>query len=225
MAVTIRHNYAAGSATDISNVVVDSGTGRVLLVGINAAGAQSFPTNVTYGGVNMSNFTSFNWVSGDNWRVYYLLDPAVGTANVAGWGGSQPYFFTLISSIDGVDTTSFATAFGTPGTASGNSANPSASVASGAGKLVWGAMLSRSSAITVSSPSTDLSAVGADANEPDRGRLFSNSSGNASETCAGTMTSNLWGVWGVALNPPGAASGIFLPQRRSNQAATRASFY
>jgi hypothetical protein len=173
-------------------------------------GAFSLPSAVSYGGVGMSSFSSFNWQGAGrlSFQVWYLLDPAVGTANIV--ATSPPpnaYCWCGASTIDGVDTSSFANAFGTPASASGNNANPTVNVASGANKLVWGLISSLVNVVTISSPSVELASV-ADGNDPSNGKTLSNNAGNSSETIAGTVTSCEWGVWGVALNPANGASPV-----------------
>lgn len=210
MPISHQNSYSVNSDSNISSVAVSSAAGRVLLYAINArTAAVALPTTVSYGAAAMSSFSSLVWIAADSaLQVWYLLDPAVGTANITTDRTATPYHCAAASVLDGVDTTSFATAFGTPASATGNSASPSVNVASGAGKLVFGAVASYVNTVTVSSPSVERASA-TDGDNPELLKILTNAAGNNPETIAGTMTSQLWGIWGVALNesgftPPGS---------------------
>lgn len=207
MAISHQNSYSANSTSDISSVAVSSASGRVLLYVINArtAGA-ALPGSVSYGGTGMTSFSSLTWIAADSaLQVWYLLDPAVGTANITASGASA-YYCCGASVFDGVDTASFAAAFGSPATATGTSTTPSVNVAGGTNKWIFGAIASYVSTVTITAPSTQRSSA-TDGDNPELLKTLTNDSGNNPETIAGSMTSNAWGIWGVAMNP---ASGITL---------------
>lgn len=207
MAITVRHSYSVNEHHDIASVVTDSGTGRVLLYVASRTVAGSLPASVSYNGSALSSFTLYNWYAGSatwEFQVWYLLEPSVGTYTVESSNADSGYYMAACSTIDGVDTASFAAAFGTPASARGDSTAPTVDVAGGADKLIWGLIISNLSSPSITSPSTSLASCN-DASNPSYIRTLSNSTGGNPQTIAGTSADTLWGIWGVAMNPAGDA--------------------
>lgn len=136
-------------------------------------------------------------------QMWYLFDPAVGTDNIT--GGSSAYYRAGALYLNDVDTTSTATAFGTPVImTSANTSTPSVTVSSSSSELVIGAGATREGgAITFSSPaSADFQGVNGD-----EGRIFvGHEAGAASVTIDGTFGgSQHTGMFGIAIK--GVAGG------------------
>lgn len=78
---------AASSSSGLTNSLsfshtVGSGDRRILIVGVGHDSATEIVTGVTYGGVAMTLLIGRSPLSGINSRLFYLLDPAAGAANV-----------------------------------------------------------------------------------------------------------------------------------------------
>lgn len=121
-------------------------------VAVKTGNATDPVTSVTYGGQSLTLIGSAvtpNSMSADIW---YLLNPAVGTANVVVTLNGSNHFVAGATDYFGVNQT---TPLGTLATATGtNSAMPSVNVASAAGEFVVDSLIAQgdAQAVTPSGP-------------------------------------------------------------------------
>lgn len=125
MAIT-KGNVTNGTGENVSNITIShtisSGDDRLLLVSVRNDGSD--PSTVQYGGVSLTKLASYDY--GNRGSLWYLKNPAVGTANIVLDWGSSSYYYPAVMAINlyGVDqTTTFRTVTnaGTSGTSISNS--------------------------------------------------------------------------------------------------------
>ena len=145
----------AGGASSLAFAhTVNSGSNAILIVdvAVKTGNATDPVTSVTYGGQSLTLIGSAvtpNSMSADIW---YLLNPAVGTANVVVTLNGSNHFVAGATDYFGVNQT---TPLGTLATATGtNSAMPSVNVASAAGEFVVDSLIAQgdAQAVTPSGP-------------------------------------------------------------------------
>jgi len=119
------------SATEAFNHTVGSGTNRLLMVSVATRGAEAVSA-ITYGGVSM---TRADGITPGNMHtaLWYLLDPASGTASVSMTCTTTLIITAQAVSLSGVNQ---STPFGTLVKASGTSAAATVNASSGVGEVV-----------------------------------------------------------------------------------------
>ena len=133
----------SGGATSLTFAqTVNSGSNSILIVevGIRQGGAGQQVASVTYGGQSLNFVGLSELTDNEDVEIWYLLAPAVGTANVVVTLTASSPFVASASDYFGVNQT---TPFGPTASATGNNATPSVSVASATGQLVIGAMVTQ----------------------------------------------------------------------------------
>lgn len=124
MAIT-KGNVTSGSGEKVSSITIShtisSGDDRLLLVSVRNDGSD--PSTVQYGGVSLTKLANYDY--GNKGSLWYLKNPAVGTANIVLDWGSSSWCYPAVMAINlyGVDqTTTFRTVTnaGTNGTSISN---------------------------------------------------------------------------------------------------------
>ena len=144
-----------GSTTYTFGMTVASATGRCLLVGVGAGKFDlAIITSVTYGGVAMTQGAITPNVNQPSARVWYLMNPPVGTANVVVTTSSNSNAGGWFSQVwDGVDTT-ITPPSGNMENAAGTSISPTVTV--GGNDLAVLVGMSQLAGLAAASGSTSL---------------------------------------------------------------------
>ncbi len=127
-------NSAIGNSLTFSHTV-NSGSNRILIVevGIRQGGANETVASITYGGQALTLAGTAELNTQADAEIWYLLAPAVGTANVVvTLNGGHP-FVAGATDYFGVDQ---STPLGTLAAATGSNSTPSVNVSSAPGQLV-----------------------------------------------------------------------------------------
>jgi hypothetical protein len=100
-------SISSGSTTSVSfSHTVGSGTNKILLVFVSGNAIGNI-TTATYSGTSMTELDSFlpnagNWSSGIGMRLFYLINPPSGTANIVLSGSSTFSAYAAAASYFGV---------------------------------------------------------------------------------------------------------------------------
>ena len=131
----------SGSGTSIStSYTVGTGSERLLVVGVSIFrdGSSRFVTSMTYNGVAMTFQTGVNNPDGKvRTEVWYLLNPATGSNTLTANFNTSTRKIIGITSFEGVDQT---TPISATGSFAQDSGNPSTTIASESGGMVWDAV-------------------------------------------------------------------------------------
>lgn len=177
---------------------IGSGAFRIILAGgaTNALG----PTTATYDGAAMDLIATFNNPGGAQCRMWYLLDPPAGAANVRiNFGGNGSLTCGAVS-YEGVDPNN---PIGTPATAQADSTAPSVAVTSGEGELVVDFMGFRAGSTNMTAGAGQTERVDNNSAAGDNtGAGMSEEAGDSSVTMSWTLNnSGGWAICGVPLKP------------------------
>lgn len=182
---------------------VGSGNDRLLIVhAVQWNSGVGTVSSVTYNGVALTQISGAAITFSTNFRSegWYLIAPDVGTFNVVvTWSASQTMVSATALNYTGVHQSN---PFGTAATNSGNSTTPTVDVTSAAGELVFAGLFVNS---TISSTAGTGQTERYDfSNSLPSSQAGSDEAGAATVTMNHTVTSNVWGMWGVSLKPPAA---------------------
>jgi hypothetical protein len=184
-AITIAHTTSAAS-------------NRLMLVGISHTKDDPTINSVTYGGVALTALGTAQ-ASDFRTRIYSLIAPASGTANVVVTFSARPSkgAIVTVSTYSGVNQT---TPLGTLAAASGDSATPSVAVTSVSGDLVHDVLTTEtgSGTITAGAGQTLNGTAPADV-EIVRNRSSRETATGTTTTMSYSMTAKKWSISGVAI--------------------------
>ena len=196
----VRTSMTTGYQMTIPNYVVGSGTGAVLIVtmgGQSHTACSQGASDVTYGAFTLTKLGGITGSSMACASFYYLLNPPPGSATVTMNGLGNASANGIATTFYGVNTTSPATAFNTPNSASTAGSSSSNAITSLAGERVV-EMLSVSNTPTIS-PTSGQSVISSSTSPISHALSLKNG-------VASTFTSS-WGTvywyasYGVALKP------------------------